>query len=276
MNSGIGGSQPSIGGTWGAMGSGRELEGREPAVTETPRALPWPRGLRYSRVAIALHWLIALFIIFNLSIGFFMEEWPAPYRMFAVGLHISAGLSVLALTVLRIGWRLLHEPPPYPAEMHRWERHAAHVAHFLLYAAMVLMPLTGWAIVSAHPRPGSPGFAVWAAQHPKLVPPPAPATTGEPPKPAGLKIWWLIDMPSITPIQNIGEEPGGVAAQSELHEEFITWHALGGYVLIGLVLLHVAGALKHQLIDKQAELARMGVGGRRRPDRHGEQTASRS
>jgi cytochrome b561 len=45
-----------------------------------------------------------------------------------------------------------------------------------------------------------------------------------------------------------------------LHDEFVEWHSVGGYLLLGLLILHIAGALKHQFIDKQSEFARMGIG----------------
>ena len=90
-------------------------------------------------------------------------------------LHASSGLTVLTLTVARVVWRLFNAPPPYLAAMKPWERHTAHFAHFLLYAAMVLMPLTGWAILSAHPPPGSPGAAVGCLSS---TPPAAPARQG--------------------------------------------------------------------------------------------------
>jgi cytochrome b561 len=70
-------------------------------------------------------------------------------------------------------------------------------------------------------------------------------------------------MPKIALIEAVGREPGGVAPQHVLHEEFVAWHSVGGYLLIGLLILHILGALKHQFIDKQREFARMGVGRRR-------------
>jgi cytochrome b561 len=224
---------------------------------------------RYTRVAIVLHWAIAAFIIFNLSIGFFMEGWPLPVRFVALMLHVSSGFTVLALTVARIIWRLLNEPPPYPAGMKPWERHTAHFAHFLLYAAMVLMPLTGWAILSAHSPPGSRGAAVEFAARPGLPPGmkagAAPASSHAVPAmppgpPPTLKVWNLIPMPMIAPIQAIGAEPGGVPAQHVLHEEFVGWHSVGAYLLLALLMLHIGGALKHQFIDRQSEFARMGIG----------------
>lgn len=228
-------------------------------------------GDRYTRVAITLHWAIAAFIIFNLTTGFFMEGWPPPIRFIALMLHVSSGLSVLALTVVRVAWRLLNDPPPYPAGMKPWERHTAHFAHFLLYAAMVLMPLSGWAIISAHSPPGSHGAAVEFARPsaalPAMMPGAAPPRP-MPPMPSGpppaLKVWGVIPMPMIAPIAAIGTEPGGVAPLHVLHDEFVDWHSVGGYLLLGLLILHVLGALKHQFIDRQSELARMGIGRGRR------------
>ena len=233
---------------------------------------------RYSRVAILLHWTIAAFIVFNLCTGFFMASWlteasaaPPQIRWLSLMLHASSGLTVLALTVVRVAWRLLNSPPPYPAAMKPWERHAAQFAHFLLYAAMVLMPLTGWAILSAHPPAGSRGAATVELPPPPTAPPgvkpgaASPADMSAPPAgaPRTLMIWNLIPMPAIAPIEAIGEEPGGVAPQHVLHEQFAQWHGVGGYLLLGLLILHILGALKHQFIDKQSEFARMGIGRRR-------------
>jgi cytochrome b561 len=157
--------------------------------------------------------------------------------------------------VARIVWRLLNAPPPYLAAVKPWERHTSRFAHFLLYAAMVLMPLTGWAILSAHPPPGSRGAAAELA-----TPPPAPAAG----PPRVLKVWNLVPMPVLAPIEAIGSEPGGVAPQHVLHQKFAEWHGVGGLLLLGLLILHILAALKHQFIDRQSEFARMWIGRRRR------------
>ena len=229
---------------------------------------------RYTRVAIALHWAIAAFIIFNLLSGFFMEGWPPPVRILALMLHASSGLTVLVLTAMRVAWRLLNAPPPYPADMKPWERHAAHFAHFFLYAAMVLMPLTGWAILSAHAPPGSAGEVAEFAAPPALPPgmkpgmkpggPPPGAMGARPTKPPPpMKIWNVLPFRKISAIEEIAREPAGVAPQRVLHDEFADWHGVGGWLLLALLVLHVLGALKHQFIDKQSEFARMWVGRKR-------------
>ena len=229
--------------------------------------------LSYTRVAIILHWAIAGLIIFNLVSGLLIWDFAKDFfkshhafYVFGITSHLSSGMTVLALTVARILWRLMHEPPAYPASMKPWERHSAHFVHFLLYAGMLLMPLTGWAILSAHPPAGSAGAL--AAPPPMPAGPPN-AAAGPPPSgpPAGPRrappppgIWWVAPLPMITPITDLGREPGGVKPQHVLHEQLADWHKTGAYVMLLLLFLHIGGALKHQLVDEEPELQRMGVG----------------
>ncbi|PNG24394.1 hypothetical protein CR492_18950 [Methylocella silvestris] len=240
----------------------------------------------YSRVAIILHWTIAGLIIFNLAIGLVMEGFPLPLRFFALLLHVSSGMTVLALTMVRLVWWLTHEPPPHLASLKFWEHRLAHGVHVALYVAMVGMPLTGWAIVSAHPRLGSAGAAEQARHLPFKIPgspagasqpmpgappePGAPALSGVPqggPPPGApprreMKVWGFITLPPIKAIQDLGETAGGYEPQQALHEEFVSWHSIGGYLLILALALHIAGALKHQYVDKEPEFQRMGLGRR--------------
>lgn len=233
------------------------------------RSIPFGGRTRYTRVAMYLHWAIAIMILYNLITGFLIWDlardfFKANRPLYFIGLitHMSSGMTILALTVVRIGWRLLNAPPPHAPDMKRWERHSAHFAHFFLYAGMILMPLSGWAILSAHPPTGSAGAKVWKSP---MAPPPS-ATPGAKPAapPPAPRIWFILPMPTIAPIANIGREPGGVAPQIVLHEEFVEWHEVGAYLMLVLLLLHVAGALKHQFIDREPELERMGWGRRAR------------
>lgn len=250
-------------------------------ATRASRMGKLPRGERYSRVAIILHWAIAVLIIYNLVSGFLIWDFAKDFvrstpPLYIIGLisHLSSGLTVLVLTVVRIAWRLLHEPPPYPAGMKTWERHTAHFAHFFLYAVMLLMPLTGWAILSANPAPGSAGAAARQAEMAATMPAGAPGPAGPPAgPPPGVamqapRIWFvLMPMPAIRPIQEIGDEAEGVAALKVLHDRFAEWHELGAWLTVFLLLLHVAGALKHQWLDRHPTLQRMGLG-RRRASEH--------
>jgi cytochrome b561 len=81
--------------------------------------------------------------------------------------------------------------------------------------------------------------------------------------PPTLKVWNLFPMPAIAPIEAVGREPGGIAPQHVLHDTFVEWHSVGGFLLIGLLVLHILGALKHQFIDRHSEFARMGIGRRK-------------
>jgi cytochrome b561 len=182
---------------------------------------------RYSRVAIALHWTIAALILVNIGIGLVMEGLTPPQKGIVVPFHISCGMTVLALTVLRILWRMTHRPPPFSAHLAPWERHAAHTAHALLYVLMIAMPLIGWAIISAHP-----------------------------PRPQGAaSIWGFIRLPALSPISHLADPE-----QKAAHGTFVSAHSIGGWILMGVLVLHIAGALKHQWIDRHPELARMGIG----------------
>ncbi|MDR3450983.1 MAG: cytochrome b [Alphaproteobacteria bacterium] len=104
----------------------------------------------YNSIAKTLHWLIALGIIFMLTLGWCFDFFPkGESRFFAIQLHKSVGITILLLVFLRVLWRLTHAAPPFPATMPLWEQRAAYAGHFLLYAAMICMPLSGWTMVSA-------------------------------------------------------------------------------------------------------------------------------
>lgn len=102
---------------------------------------------RYSRGAIAFHWVIAALIILNLLIGLFHESLFEGWKN-AIPVHKSIGLTVLVLTLGRIAWRLGHRPPPLPPTVGGFERATARAVEAIFYALMLLMPLTGWVMVS--------------------------------------------------------------------------------------------------------------------------------
>ena len=215
-----------------------------------------PVQRRYTRVAITLHWAIAALIFYNLASGLLRDFLPRGFFTF----HISSGLTILALSLFRIVWRLTHKPPPM-LPMQPWERWLAHGVHFLLYAAMLFVPWTGWVMISANPPAGSPGAAYVAQQRAA-----AAAPSGEPARPprAAPRFWGLAPVPMIAPVANLGSEAAGVPDQHAFREKMEGVHETVALMLLFLLFLHVGGALKHQLIDREPELARMGVG-RRRP-----------
>jgi len=104
---------------------------------------------RYTRTAIALHWLLALAIVGSFSLGLYMSSLPfSPQRLKLYNWHKWAGVTILALSAVRLLWRLTHRPPAdLPAPV--WQQRAAHATHMALYALFFAVPLVGWAYSSA-------------------------------------------------------------------------------------------------------------------------------
>jgi cytochrome b561 len=101
---------------------------------------------RYSHTAVALHWLIAALVIAQVAWGWWMQgiaKVPVGPRVDAFNLHKSTGALILALMLVRLGWRIAHRPPPLPP-MPRWQHAAARLSHAVLYATLVLQPVTGY------------------------------------------------------------------------------------------------------------------------------------
>jgi cytochrome b561 len=111
-----------------------------------------PDLARYSRVAVWLHWIIAALILLNLLLGFFHEDFDKPVRSAMMGWHKSIGFSVIALTLVRVLWRLTHRPPAFDSAMKRWEVGLARLVHGLFYLLLLAIPLSGWLIVSTGER----------------------------------------------------------------------------------------------------------------------------
>ena len=105
----------------------------------------------YDRVARTLHWTIGALIIVNLTLGILHD--PLGKIFPAMPIHKSIGFVVLLLSLGRLVWRLTHPTPPLPASMPGWEKAAAHVLHWIFYALMIVLPMTGWVFSSAGERP---------------------------------------------------------------------------------------------------------------------------
>ena len=179
---------------------------------------------RYTRTAIAFHWIIAVLIAINVTLALSADALPDDWVRPVIDTHKSIGITVLGLAVLRLLWRATHRPPALPAAYARWERIGAHVAHAALYVLIIALPLSGWLHDSA-----------WkdAATHPMTL-------FGLVPWP---RIGWVMDL-----------EPN---LRETLHDRFGALHTWAGYVLYGLFAIHVLGALKHQWLDREPELQRM-------------------
>jgi cytochrome b561 len=190
---------------------------------------------RYTKTAIILHWLIAIFIFGMFALGWYMSDLPkeAPKqttfdlfnlgiytlqlgegvspRAFYFNLHKSLGITIFALILIRILWRITHKPPALLTTYNAIERKVATGAHHLLYLLMVAVPLTGliMAIYSKY----------------------------------GVK-WFGLDF-----IPGLDNKP--------IREAFVEAHELIGIILLVVIAVHVAGALKHKFVDKDDTLKRM-------------------
>lgn len=189
---------------------------------------------RYSAVAIALHWIVALLVLGMVPAGWWMSDAiknpETQMQAFQViQLHKSLGFTILALTVLRLVWRLVHPAPPYPAAMPGWQRATAHLTHWGFYALLLLIPLSGWVYVSTG----------WSAELARPVPVPT--------------LWFgLFEIPHLPFVADQPQEARiAISEASGGAHSALVW---GGIVLF---VLHVGAALKHHLIDGDDVLARM-------------------
>jgi cytochrome b561 len=122
---------------------------------------------RFNPYARLLHWLMALMVIAMLFIGVGMVSTTTEAYARLVAIHKPLGAAILLLVLVRLGVRFRHRPPPLPSDLPAWQRHAATLSHWLLYALMLLMPLIGWAMLSAG---GYPVTLLDGVTLPALVP----------------------------------------------------------------------------------------------------------
>ena len=189
----------------------------------------------YTRTAIVLHWLIGFGILGMFLLGWFMVDLPqnapkqAAYDLFNWGLytwqlqepisplgfyinlHKSIGVTILALVIVRIMWRLWHQPPPPLPNYSAWEIKLSNSVHHALYLLMVLLPLSG-VLMAVNGLYGIQWFGI-------------PFLSG-----TDNKVW---------------------------REWFQNAHEIIGFILLIVLSLHVAGALKHHFYDKDKTLRRM-------------------
>lgn len=179
----------------------------------------------YSATAKLLHWLIAAFVIGLLGLGLTMtriEDLQLRYELYQ--LHKSLGVTVLGLMLLRIVWRFIAPPPELPASIQGLERQAAAKTHFALYALLLLLPLSGWAMVSA----------------------------ALPPFNFPTSLYKTIPWPHIPAIEELSAE-----AKKTVEPLLKTLHGALGWALLALVILHIAAALRHSIVLKDGVMLRM-------------------
>jgi cytochrome b561 len=130
------------------IGSGRRLESSGRAMAEQ-RNTSATAIARYGSVAIALHWLIASFVLANLMLGVSMIQLPlSPRKLQWFLVHKWIGITVFLLTSVRLLWRLWR-PPPTSVAMPAWQMRASKISHAALYALLFAVPLSGWIYSSA-------------------------------------------------------------------------------------------------------------------------------
>ena len=105
---------------------------------------------RYTRTAIALHWLLAIALVSIGAFGVYMHGLPlSPWKLRVFAWHKWAGVTAFLLVIVRLAWRLTHRPPALPATMSPVARFLAHLGHTLIYVLMFAIPLSGWLMSSA-------------------------------------------------------------------------------------------------------------------------------
>lgn len=177
----------------------------------------------YGDIARLFHWLTALGIAIMIPLGWAAHLWPmqdaaavaAKTTLFSA--HKTLGIAIFFIALARIGFALTQ---PRPVPLHpdrRAETLLAEAVHWVLYAALVLVPLSGWIEHAA-----TDGFA---------------------------PIWWPL-----------GQELPLVPNSPRLAATFAEVHFLAQWLLVVALSLHIAGALKHAMIDRDATLARMSKG----------------
>ncbi|QLC24562.1 cytochrome b [Parasphingopyxis algicola] len=169
---------------------------------------------RYTKVAMTLHWIIAILVISNIGLAELTEDLSREARGPYMDVHKAFGITVLVLTLSRIAWRLGHKPPPLPASMPAWQTATARISHFTFYLLLLALPFSGWLWMSTYPAPIS---------------------------------WFGFFNVPLWP----------VAGQEALGETLHEGHEIMGKAMLALVVLHILGAFKHLLVDKDGVFGRM-------------------
>ena len=175
---------------------------------------------QYGGIAKTFHWLTALLILTLIPLGWFANQLPfgteaeLTRKAWLFSLHKTLGVTAFFVALLRILWALGQTKPALLNGDHRIESFAAELVHWLLYGALVIVPLSGWISHAA-----AAGFA---------------------------PIWWPFGqgLPLVPKDTGLEHFAGAV-------------HWVATKLLILALFLHIAGALKHHLIDRDATLRRM-------------------
>lgn len=179
---------------------------------------------RYTTIAIVLHWTMAILLISQIIGGVYMHKLPnsANEKFDLYQLHKSFGLSILILSVVRLGWRFSHKATALPADMANWERLAARSIQWAFYGLMLIIPLIGWAMVSVSPK-DIPTF-----------------------------LFGVIPWPHLPLAGIVSDRAAAEGLAAEFHEYL-------AFLFAGLIALHIGAALKHRFIAKDGVFASMAL-----------------
>lgn len=174
---------------------------------------------RLSSLTIKLHWIVAIAMIGLTALGIYMEEFEAEHLF---DIHISLGVLITLVVIPRVMWRFKNGWPAAAGNYSHFEHISGKIVHWILIIATVLMPLSGIVMAVA----GGHGLHVFGLE--LIAESPDPANPEE-------------ALPLSAAMANLGE----------------SIHSLGADVLPIAIALHIAGALKHHIIDKDQTLNRM-------------------
>ncbi len=184
---------------------------------------------QYGTIAKWLHWLTALLFLGS-YVSVYYRHWfteeKTPENWTALQLHLSIGVTIGVIVVLRILWRIYdRRPDPEPGT--RLEHLAAHLGHYALYAVMVIMPVTGY------------------------------LGTG-----VATEYFFLFDIPAFKDTELFASQFGLSMTFEEFEKpiDFIHKDVMGAWLVWILILGHVAAALYHHFGKKDRTLVRMTSG----------------
>jgi cytochrome b561 len=117
--------------------------------------------LQYGITAKVLHWLVVALLLVQYPLGWLMPDVhhgmkPGAGMIF----HVSFGIVLLLLIIVRLAWRLAHPVAP-ESSLPSWQRLSSEAVHWLLYALVLATTITGWLFAS---------FRGWSVSFFYLVP----------------------------------------------------------------------------------------------------------
>lgn len=177
-----------------------------------------PNPRPLSRPTIALHWIVGFGMIGLIGMGFYMAQTSA-YGLYS--LHKSLGLLLFLVILVRAAWRLYEGWPEEAAQSGRGMHLLSRAVHWILLLGTLALPISGIVMNIAGGR--------------------------------GLQLFGL-DIVSA----NLSAETGRALALSpQLYEMMGGLHSVVAFAVVAALGLHIAGALKHHVIDRDATLRRM-------------------